>query len=121
MDESYEMVDLSLEDLLIFPTEQGLRRSMGMIEAYFSMEVGIMQKWGTEQRQNHYESIIHEHEAILNIAKIELNKSQAPGSSCATESCWAPKKIDGGIDKNVAAQLASAFEGHADRFNDINE
>ncbi len=30
-----------------------------------------------------------------------------------------PKAIGGGIDKNVAARLASAFARHADRFRDV--
>jgi hypothetical protein len=30
----------------------------------------------------------------------------------------APKAIDEGVDKNVAAQLASAFSRHADHFRD---
>ena len=125
MDEKYEEIEDSLEDLLIFPTRKGLRQSMEMIEAYFAIEVEIMDRRqlreGHDQKQHHRRSTIEEEQqTILNIAKSELNeRKQKHASACESGWIQAPKGIDKGIDKNVAARLASAFARHADCFTDI--
>lgn len=119
MDEKYEDIEESLENLLIFPTRKGLRRSFEMIEAYFIIEVEIMQQLGISEQK--HQSILEDQEIIVNIAKDELSIHKQKGASNACESCWiqAPKAIDKGIGKNVAARLASAFARHADKFRDI--
>ena len=120
LDIRYEEIDYSFEDLLIFPTVEGLRRSTAMIQSYFAMEEQIMKQCELDiiNEGQYFQSTIVEQQAILEIAKYELN-NRAQGSaykSCETGWIPAPKGIDKGIDKNVAARLASVFTNHADRF-----
>jgi hypothetical protein len=117
VEEKLEEIEESLVDLLIFPTQKGLRRSMDMIEAYSLLEVQMMKQRGISEQQQH--STIEEQQHILNIARNELNNRSS--SQVNPESCWIPKPkpIDKGIDKNVATRLASSFMDHAERVNDL--
>mmetsp|Transcript_5674 Transcript_5674/g.8614 ORF Transcript_5674/g.8614 Transcript_5674/m.8614 type:complete len:94 (+) Transcript_5674:125-406(+) len=86
IDEKHEEIEESLEDLLIFPTQKGLRRSMDMIKAYFVFEATIMRKIGF--RDEDYQSTMEDQRHILNNAVKELNKgTQLAASSSACESC----------------------------------
>jgi hypothetical protein len=84
MDEKLEEIDDSLEDLLIFPTRKGLLRSMEKMEAYFAMEVELMKQRGLQSNSGRrYQSAVEEQQAILDIAKNELNnRSQVGSASC---------------------------------------
>lgn len=117
IDEKHEEIEDSLEDLQIFPTRKGLRRSFAMIKAYFVFEETIMRQIGF--RDEDYQSTMEDQRHILNNAVKDLNKRTQVAA--ANESCWlpAPKAIDEGIGKNVASQLASAFTRHAKSFKDI--
>ena len=120
IDEKHEEIEDSLEDLQIFPTRKGLRRSFAMIKAYFVFEETIMRQIGF--RDEDYQSMMEDQQHILNDAVKELNKgTQVAASSSTCESCWiqAPKGIDKGIGKNLASQLASAFTRHAECFKDM--
>ena len=65
---------------------------------------------GTKISDQQYESIVSDQEAVLDIATRELNGGKAHKKK--SESCWAPKPIDQGIDKNAATSLAAAFAHH---------
>ena len=86
MDEKLEEIEDSFEDLLIFPTRKGLRRSMEMIEAYFALEVEMMRQWGL-QNGRHYQSTMEDQQAILNIARNELGNRARGLPATACESC----------------------------------
>ncbi len=73
LEEARENVEESLDDLLIFPTKKGLRRSMKKIIEYFTSELEVIK--GMEVSEKHSQSTFEEQENIVNIAKRELNKS----------------------------------------------
>lgn len=86
LDIRYEEIDYSFEDLLIFPTVEGLRRLTAMIQSYFAMEEQIMKQCELDiiNEGQYFQSTIVEQQAILEIAKHELN-NRAQGS--AYKSC----------------------------------
>lgn len=69
----------SFDDLLIFPTRQGLRRLMNMIQSYFSLEAEIILKQ-TKSDNGNKESFIAEQNEIMGMGLNELN-SQSQGAS----------------------------------------
>jgi hypothetical protein len=88
MEEKQEEIEESLDELLIFPTQKGLRRSMDMIEAYSMLEVQMMKQRGISEQQQH--STVEKQQHILNIARNELNNrssSQKGVSAVNPESC----------------------------------
>lgn len=78
-DDNREEIEESLEDLLIFPTREGLRRSIRMIESYFSLEVQLAKDKGVKEQQ--YDTIVEEQRRIVKIATDALDRSQAVTSS----------------------------------------
>ena len=84
MDESHDEIEYSLEDLLIFPTRKGLRRSIELIEASFVLEVEIMKQLGVPKQTN--ESMMNEQREIVDIAKNELDNhaTQVTSNACAS-------------------------------------
>ena len=123
MNEQRDDIEDSLDDLLIFPTRQGLRRSIDTMKSYFAKEIEFMkQQNNSSSKISQSQSIIESHEAVLKIGMKELNnRTQNVATSSSCESCWiqAPKSIDKGIDKNVAARLAAAFAKHTELFDSI--
>ena len=123
MNEHRDDIEDSLDDLLIFPTRQGLRRSIDTMKSYFAKEIEFMkQQNNSSSKISQSQSIIESHEAVLKIGMKELNnRTQNVATSSSCESCWiqAPKSIDKGIDKNVAARLAAAFAKHTELFDSI--
>ena len=81
MDDNREEIEESLEDLLIFPTREGLRRSIRMIESYFSLEVQLAKD--KEVKEQQYETIVEEQRRIVKIATDALDRSQlVTSNSC---------------------------------------
>lgn len=122
MDDKFEQIEDSLEDLLIFPTQQGLRRSIKLIEECFDMEGQLVKEHGTRMtKHGHYKSMVDDQQELLDNAREEIsgNKLRASPTGCASNWIQAPKSIDKGVDKNVVAQLASSFSLHMDDFNEI--
>ena len=123
IEEKQEAIEESLEDLLIFPTQKGLRRSVDMINSYFSL-LGKQQDTAGRLQDRDYQSMMDDQQQIMDITRKELSgirKFQAEPSGC--DSCsWvqAPKPIDKGIDKNVAARLAFTFNFHVERFKELH-
>jgi hypothetical protein len=85
MEEKQEEIEESLDDLLIFPTQKGLRRSMDMIEAYSMLEVQMMKQRGISEQQQH--SSIEEQQHILDIARNELHNRSLSQVAVNPESC----------------------------------
>jgi hypothetical protein len=83
IDEKHEEIEDSLEDLQIFPTRKGLRRSFAMIKAYFVFEETIMRQIGF--RDEDYQSTMEDQRHILNNAVKDLNKRTQVAA--ANESC----------------------------------
>ena len=111
----------SFDDLLIFPTRQGLRRLMNMIQSYFSLEAEILKQ--TKSDNGNKESFIAEQNEIMGMGLNELNSQSQGASKSSCGSSWipAPKSIDKGVDKNVAARLARKFSEHIILFTRIME
>jgi 5'-deoxynucleotidase YfbR-like HD superfamily hydrolase len=81
MDDSREEIEESLENLLIFPTREGLRRSIRMIQSYFSLEVQLTKDKGVKEQQ--LETIVEKQQRIVKIATDALDRSQvATSKSC---------------------------------------
>ena len=81
MDDHREEIEESLENLLIFPTREGLRRSIRMIESYFSLEMQLTKDKGVKEHQ--YNTIVEEQQRIVKIATDALDRSQvATSKSC---------------------------------------
>ena len=124
MEEQVEDIDDSLEDLLIFPTQKGLNRSVWMIQAYFAMEEKMMQQLQITIGRDEpaYQSILEKQQGVLDIAKNEMDrKARVAVLDCKSGWIPAPKSIDKGVDKNVAARLASGFARHAEMFKEMCE
>ena len=81
MEEKRDEIEESLEDLLIFPTRKGLRRSLDMITSYFDMEVQSMEDIAVPESKR--QSILNDQNNIVNMAKKELNSDKLPGGSGA--------------------------------------
>ena len=111
----------SFDDLLIFPTRQGLRRLMNMIQSYFIVEEEMLKQIKCDEADK--VSIAAEQNEIMDMGTSELNSQSHGDSKSCSGSSWipAPKSIDKGGDKNVAARLARAFSEHAILFNGIME
>ena len=59
MEQIQEDIEESLDDLLIFPTKEGLRVTTRMITSYFQLEVETMKQYnGTKISDQQYESIV---------------------------------------------------------------
>ena len=84
MDDNREEIEESLEDLLIFPTREGLRRSIRMIESYYCLEVQLAKDKGVKEQQ--YNTIVEEQLRIVKIATDALDRSQAVTSRSSCES-----------------------------------
>lgn len=82
MDEKMEEIDDSFEDLLIFPTRDGLRRSLRMIEIYFAMEREFLSQYTL--RNDTKKGLIEEQQSVLDIGRKEINKKGQVGSSTAS-------------------------------------
>jgi len=118
MNEQREEIEESLDDLLIFPTLKGFRRSTEAIKSYFALEIEFMKQHNSDDAAS--QSITDSHEAIKGIGMKELNGRVQNASSPDESSCWvAPKSINKGVDKNVAARLAAAFAEHIELFDSM--
>jgi hypothetical protein len=76
IDDTREDVDISLEDLLIFPNRDGLRRAVDKMASYFALEGEIMRKNIGSFTDGDYGSMIEDQENVAGIAMGELNKQQ---------------------------------------------
>ena len=89
MNEHRDDIEDSLDDLLIFPTRQGLRRSIDTMKSYFAKEIEFMkQQNNSSSKISQSQSIIESHEAVLKIGMKELNnRTQNVATSSSCESC----------------------------------
>ena len=86
IEEIQEDIEESLDDLLIFPTKEGLRITTHMITSYFQLEVETMKQYnGTKISDQQYESIVSDQETVVDIATRELNGGKAHKKK--SESC----------------------------------
>ena len=85
IEERYDEIEESLDDLLIFPTRKGLRRSIEMMKALFVLEIETMKQLEIPAQIS--QSIMEEQQAILDAAKKELDNNNARVTSNAFESC----------------------------------
>lgn len=85
IDDSREDVEMSLEDLLIFPNRDGLRRAMDKMASYFALEGYIVRKnIGSFTNDDFVTMILEKQERIAGIATVELNKHQQQPASTST-------------------------------------
>ena len=88
MNEQRDDIEDSLDDLLIFPTRQGLRRSIDTMKSYFAKEIEFMKQQNNSSSSILSQSIIEGHEAVLKIGMKELNnRTQNVATSSSCESC----------------------------------
>lgn len=72
--EEQEDVSDSLEDLLIFPSRQGLRRLMGIIQHYFAMEMEALSSGGDSLTlDEQHQSIVSDQKELLDLCMKELD------------------------------------------------
>ena len=83
MEEKQEDIEELLDDLLIFPTKEGLRITTHMITSYFQLEVQTMARYKISDEQ--YKSIVSDQETVVDIATRELNGGKAHKKK--SESC----------------------------------
>ena len=116
LQEEHEQIEELLEELIIFPTQKGLRRLLKKIETHFLHEEKIMEHFGFSQHA--YRTQADDQKRIINKVQNELHTPRQDSFASSYESCWiqAPKAIGDGIDKNVATEVAVAFSRHAERF-----
>mmetsp|Transcript_7273 Transcript_7273/g.10678 ORF Transcript_7273/g.10678 Transcript_7273/m.10678 type:complete len:102 (+) Transcript_7273:364-669(+) len=82
----HEDVEESLENLLILPTEQSLRRVLKQIAVHFAHEEAFMTKYKFDQEA--FSTQIEDQRRILNMAQKELLKTAVASSEdgCCTSS-----------------------------------
>ena len=120
IEDRQELIEDSLDDLLIFPTRKGLHRSLDMLKSYFTLETKLLnQNKDNTTAKEQYQSIIQSQNAILDTINTELNDNTISSLSQSCETGWisAPKSIDKGVDKNLVAKLVSMFANHVELFN----
>ncbi|KAL3798849.1 hypothetical protein HJC23_004637 [Cyclotella cryptica] len=83
VEERQEEIEESLEELLIFPTHNGLRRSADMIQSYFEYETIAMKQYSVGDMR--YRSIKEGQEKILGIIS-EEQKSTIKNESVACKT-----------------------------------
>lgn len=76
LEEEFEDVEESLDDLLIFPSVNALRRSLTLIKSYFAHEHILMKQ--CKFSQDDYTSQIAEQEQILSIVGKDMNGQKSP-------------------------------------------
>jgi hypothetical protein len=96
IDESREEVESSLEDLLIFPNGEGLRRAMEGLASHFALEGEVMRSGrgcttagsSLSFPERDRDWAVEEQDRIMGIASGELNRRRrAPPSSTPSTSC----------------------------------
>ena len=89
MDDSREDVESSLEDLLIFPNRDGLRRVVDGMASHFALEGEIMRiitciGSSLPERDCSCSWVVEEQDRILGIANGELNEQRTTPSTTST-------------------------------------
>mmetsp|Transcript_46048 Transcript_46048/g.139767 ORF Transcript_46048/g.139767 Transcript_46048/m.139767 type:complete len:94 (-) Transcript_46048:662-943(-) len=84
IEEEHEAIDEVMEDLLIFPSEDILRRALKIIESHFASEETFMKqcKFGEED----LDSQIEDQQRILSMARTALKGGSMTAASCCTSS-----------------------------------
>ena len=95
LEDHIEEIDDSLEDLLIFPTQAGLKRSLQLMEDYFALERDVL----VEQRRTRRisssdhddrqqpsleDALVSRQSSILSIAQSELTNRKTISLSTST-------------------------------------
>jgi hypothetical protein len=88
MDESREDVESSLEDLIIFPNRDGLRRVVDGMASHFALEEEIVRTCIGSFPERGCSWVAEEQDQIMGIASAELSKRRTPStaSTCGTSN-----------------------------------
>jgi hypothetical protein len=84
VEEKQEQIEESLEELLIFPTHNGLRRLADMIQSYFEYEMTAITKYSVAGMR--YRSIKEGQDEILAIMSEEQKNTIKEGSAACCKT-----------------------------------